>query len=798
MEGQEHSSKRVKINDEMGMDRLSNLPDSVIHHILSRMDAKDAVQTCVLSKKWKFHWTHINCYSFDCLTSASVVDFEDFVINVLNNRRPFSLSRPKFCLKGVTMASLVKIFYHYAMSYRFEEIDVRKKAQISDHMAIDRLSSLPNPVIYHILSLMDTKYAVQTCVLSKNWRNHWTNIHNLNFDHSSFSRWVGFRDFVFNVLQRCKLINLGKLKFICGKSIRVKLVRTVFQYAISHRLEELETDLIGSFPPSLSDCQASLFECQTLKSLRIHHTVTDFFKFAALKTLQISASLPGESDLFSNCLNLENLLLAKCSASCNASIFIISAQRLVSLTISDFRFYGKIMITAPRLKFFNMKESSCLLCIDKCLDLDEVNILISPSIYEQMTNWYTSKIRGMVEGLCNAKSISVALNLSKGKFIMYYSSVDAEAKVVKLNQDSGEEELLFVFPMVSDLCLDQLATIVEDMLAEKIAHMSNHMEIDRLSNLPDPIIHHILSLMNTKYAVQTCVLSKKWRYHWTHIHSLNLKFIFKTIGDFGNFVLKVFHRRKRYPLSSIKFHLNDYKSPSLAKIVSDYALSKSLEEFDTNLTVFPPSLYQCQNLRTLKLGPCSCMTSTFPDLSSLASLTTLQLTDFALHNCDYFSKCLVLENLSLIDCRVKCVTIFKISAPQLVILTISNWTRWDYMNWEQKIVIISPRLKLFNIYGVNPLVLDRVDCPTLEKVDIQLSPPVSQKADDKKQAYILDMIRMVEGLYHVKSITISLNFSKEKFILYHGDVDGDNKLVELNKETGVKQLIGLATIFEEN
>ncbi|KAK4839066.1 hypothetical protein QYF36_018813 [Acer negundo] len=735
MEGQEHSSKRVKINDEMGMDRLSNLPDSVIHHILSRMDAKDAVQTCVLSKKWKFHWAHINCYSFDCLTSASVADFEGFVISVLNNRRPFSLSRPKFCLKGATKASLVKIFYHYAMSYRFEEIDVRKKAQISDHMAIDRLSSLPNPVIYHILSLMDTK---------------------------------------------------------------VKLVRTVFQYAISHRLEELETDLIGSFPPSLSDCQTELFECQTLKSLKIHHTVTDFFKFAALKTLQISASLPGESDLFSNCLNLENLLLAKCSVSYSASIFIISAPRLVSLTISDFSFYGKIMITAPRLKFFNMKESSCLLSVDKCLDLDEVNILISPSIYEQMTNWYTSEIRGMVEGLCNAKSISAALNLSKGKFVMYYSSVDAEAKVVKLNQDSGEEEILFVFPMVSDLCLDQLATIVEDMLAEKIAHMSNHIEIDRLSNLPDPIIHHILSLMNTKYAVQTCVLSKKWRYQWTHIHSLNLKFIFKTIGDFGHFVHKVFHLRKPYHLSSIKFHLNDYKSPSLAKVVSDYALSKNLEEFDTNLTVFPPSLYQCQNLRTLKLGPCSCMTSTFPDLSSLASLTTLQLTDFALHSCDYFSKCLVLENLSLIDCRVSCVMIFKISAPQLVKLTISNLKRWDYMNREQKIVIISPRLKLFNIYGVNPLVLDRVDCPTLEKVDIQLYPPVSQKADDKKQAYMLDMIGMVERFYHVKSITVSLNFSKEKFILYHGDVDGDNKLVELNKKTGVKQLIGLATVFEEN
>ncbi|KAK2652288.1 hypothetical protein Ddye_012144 [Dipteronia dyeriana] len=263
---------------------------------------------------------------------------------------------------------------------------------------------------------------------------------------------------------RCKLINLGKLKFICGKSMRVKLVRTVFQHAISHRLEELETDLIGSFPPSLSDCQTSLFECRTLKSLKIHRTVTDFFKFAALKTLQISASLPGESDLFSNCLNLENLLLAKCSACYSTGIFIVSAPRLVSLTVSDFSFSGKIMITAPRLKFFNMKQSSCLLSIDKCLALDEVNILISPSIYEQMTNWYASKIRVMVEGLCNAKSNSVALNLSTGKFIMYYSSVDAEARVVKLNQESGKEEILFVFQMVSGLCLNQLSTIVEDML----------------------------------------------------------------------------------------------------------------------------------------------------------------------------------------------------------------------------------------------------------------------------------------------------------------------------------------------
>ncbi|KAK2634333.1 hypothetical protein Ddye_029125 [Dipteronia dyeriana] len=164
MEGQRHSRKKVNIN----IDRISNLPDSIIHHILSLMDAKYAVQTCILSKKWKFHWAHVPCYTFDRSTSSSDVEFQDFVANVLNNRQSFNLSRPKFRVSGITMSSLVKMFYQYVLSCRFEELDIRKKVQISDQMVVDRLSSLPESIVYHILSLTDTKYAVQTCVLSKN------------------------------------------------------------------------------------------------------------------------------------------------------------------------------------------------------------------------------------------------------------------------------------------------------------------------------------------------------------------------------------------------------------------------------------------------------------------------------------------------------------------------------------------------------------------------------------------------------------------------------------------------------
>ncbi|KAL3634895.1 hypothetical protein CASFOL_021949 [Castilleja foliolosa] len=38
--------------------------------------------------------------------------------------------------------------------------------------------------------------------------------------------------------------------------------------------------------------------------------------------------------------------------------------------------------------------------------------------------------------------------------------------------------------------------------------------VDRLSQLPQPILHSILSLLPQKHAVRTCVLSKSWRYLW--------------------------------------------------------------------------------------------------------------------------------------------------------------------------------------------------------------------------------------------------------------------------------------------
>ncbi|KAK4836706.1 hypothetical protein QYF36_026598 [Acer negundo] len=193
-----------------------------------------------------------------------------------------------------------------------------------------------------------------------------------------------------------------------------------------------------------------------------------------------------------------------------------------------------------------------------------------------------------------------------------------------------------------------------------------------------------------------------------------------------------------------------------------YALSMSLEELDTNVTTFPQSSYQCQTLRTLKQGPCS---SDLPDLSSLTLLTTMELTDVWLPNCDFFPRCLVLKNLSIIDCQS--LTTLKISAPRLVRLIISNYRSFKKNRNgkfvrtapnDGKIVIAAHRLKFFNLKELDPLVL---------------------------------------RIFHVKSLRISLNFVKEKFIMCCNNVDEETKIVVLNKEIREEQLVGLATILEE-
>jgi hypothetical protein len=47
------ATKKVKFGESENEDRLSDLPESVILHIMSFLNTEYAVRTCILSTKWK-------------------------------------------------------------------------------------------------------------------------------------------------------------------------------------------------------------------------------------------------------------------------------------------------------------------------------------------------------------------------------------------------------------------------------------------------------------------------------------------------------------------------------------------------------------------------------------------------------------------------------------------------------------------------------------------------------------------------------------------------------------------------
>jgi hypothetical protein len=157
---------------------------------------------------------------------------------------------------------------------------------------VDRISTMPDSVICHILSFLPTKQAAATTILSKRWNPIWLSVLALDFDEQNFADFTAFRHFVYSVmLLRNITLPIRSFRLKCGSSYYDfnrhdvnRFIHAVVQRGIQNLNIHMLTSLIDGF--KLPQC---VFTCNSLTVLKLKGLTIDFSKvnFPLLKTLHL-------------------------------------------------------------------------------------------------------------------------------------------------------------------------------------------------------------------------------------------------------------------------------------------------------------------------------------------------------------------------------------------------------------------------------------------------------------------------------------------------------------------------------
>ncbi|KAL3653034.1 hypothetical protein CASFOL_002715 [Castilleja foliolosa] len=189
------------------------------------------------------------------------------------------------------------------------------------------------------------------------------------------------------------------------------------------------------------------------------------------------------------------------------------------------------------------------------------------------------------------------------------------------------------------------------------------MPIDRLSALPDGIIIHILSFLGVKKSAVTSVLSKRWKFLWTALPTLEFNEESKESDKIIEFVAMVNRTlviRSRAHLE--KFYINFRYDESFAPDVDswlDFVLRNKVKEVclhlksrtEENRYRLPEMMYSNPSLIRFSVHDCNVVTLTKIDWRSL---TRLDINDSTLPQHvieNILLGCPVLHTLSLEECQ---------------------------------------------------------------------------------------------------------------------------------------------------
>lgn len=152
--------KRARTNSSsssssLTSDRLSSLPDFLIHHIMFFLKARQVVQTCLLSKRWRHLWRSVPCLDIDQEefetagpnrdTAKEWHKFEDFTDHLLINNisiallDTFRLHVSGQCSSGNIQSKQAARWIRHGLKYCTQEPGIQRQGLSSSYQRLKRL-----------------------------------------------------------------------------------------------------------------------------------------------------------------------------------------------------------------------------------------------------------------------------------------------------------------------------------------------------------------------------------------------------------------------------------------------------------------------------------------------------------------------------------------------------------------------------------------------------------------------------------------------------------------------------------
>ncbi|CAJ2639874.1 unnamed protein product [Trifolium pratense] len=303
---------------------------------------------------------------------------------------------------------------------------------------LDIISTMPDGVISHIMNFLITKQAVQTCILSKRWKDLWKSLPTFKISREHFGSAEQFKKFVSKVLQNREESSLHSVVVEHQGYTPSNILSKMTNIALSKKVEKF---IVGTF---LRDQKSnmlpfhSIFFLRSLKCLDLTFHTNGSTKVKLPETIylpelvechlrDVAITSSGGNDCvnpFIESKKLITLVMDHCELIGDAKMVFISGDNLASVTIRFREFDGnffKFQISAPNLKAFNFVgylASKNNQIFEHNLEFIEVSsitaysTLYSPEDLDILKNWFKriSNVRSLILSSMVLKCVSSFTN----------------------------------------------------------------------------------------------------------------------------------------------------------------------------------------------------------------------------------------------------------------------------------------------------------------------------------------------------------------------------------------------------